>query len=127
MRGDFFVGKIWEGGEYITPGLDEKRLVHNPGVVYGNISDFMWNLQNAYSKYFNIKYKRKLTLFEWRFKAKLIDNDDYLNQCLAYVNFNPLKHEIVDNIDNYKWTSYHQMNKEKLKKYKDMSLDELEM
>lgn len=42
------------------------------------------------------------------------------------MNFNPLKHNIVDDINNYKWTSYHQINKEKIDKYKDLILDELE-
>ncbi len=99
------------------------------------ISKFMKKLQWAYSVWFRVKYPLenkgtgtliKLPVFEWRFKAKLIDNDDYLYKVLAYVNFNPLKHNIVDDINNYKWTSYHQINKEKIDKYKDLILDELE-
>ncbi len=96
----------------------------------------MKKLQGAYSVWLRVKYpledilgtgtQMRLPVFEWRFKAKIIDNEDYLEKCLAYVNFNALKHEIVDNIDNYKWTSYHQLNKVKLEKYKDLSLDELE-
>jgi len=49
-----------------------------------------------------------------------------LSKCLAYVNFNALKHGIVDNINNYKWTSYHQINKKEIEQYKDLFLDELE-
>jgi len=49
-----------------------------------------------------------------------------LEQCLAYISFNPVKHQIVDNIDDYKWTSYHQINKKRLEKYKDYILEELE-
>jgi len=56
----------------------------------------------------------------------LIQDEEYLAKCIAYVNFNPLKHQIVDNIDNYKWTSYHQIEKTKIEKYKDLLLDELE-
>ena len=94
------------------------------------LSDFMRKIQVSYAMYFKRKYEtglRGIPVFEWRFKAKLIDSDEYLEQCIAYVNFNPLKHEIVDNIDNYKWTSYHQFNKEKLEKYKDLFLGELEI
>ena len=99
------------------------------------LSKFMKKLQGAYSVWFRIKYPLedlgtgtpiKQPVFEWRFKAKIIDNDDYLNKCIAYVSFNPLKHEIVDNIDNYKWTSYHQIDKKKIERYKDLMLDELE-
>lgn len=98
-------------------------VISNPGA---ELSSFIWNIQNSYAKYFNLKNNRKWQLFEWRFKAKLIKDDDYLEKCLAYVNFNPIKHKIVDNIDNYKWTSYHQIDKSKIEKYKDLILDELE-
>jgi hypothetical protein len=57
----------------------------------------------------------------------MISSQAYLEQCLAYVIFNPLKHEIVNNIDDYKWSSYHQINKSQLEKYKDLQLDELEL
>jgi len=92
------------------------------------LSDFMRKIQVSYAMYFKRKYETglRMPVFEWRFKAKIIDTDEYLERCLAYVNFNPLKHEIVDNIDNYKWTSYHQLDKVKLDKYKDMNLEELE-
>lgn len=101
-----------------------------------NLSNFMRKVQWAYAMYFKRKYWEKLEtglsnirwpLFEWRFKAKIIDTDDYLYQCMSYVCFNPLKHKIVDNIDDYPWTSYHQLNKtDKVNKYKDLELDDLE-
>jgi REP element-mobilizing transposase RayT len=100
------------------------------------ISKFMKKLQWAYSVWFRVRYplediqgtgtQLKLPVFEWRFKAKIIDNDEYLEHCLAYVNLNPLKHNIVDNIDNYKWTSYHNINKKEVDIYKDFILKELE-
>ena len=72
-------------------------------------------------------YNLKGPLFEGRFHAKHIADEQYLAQCLAYVNFNALKHEIVQNIDDYPWTSYHQLSaKEKLSEYKDFLLEELE-
>ena len=93
------------------------------------VSDFMRKLQVSYAMYFKRNYETglKTPVFEWRFKAKLIKDEKYLAQCIAYVNYNPLKHGIVDNIDNYKWTSYHQIDKKKIEKYSDMILDELEI
>ena len=111
-------------------------IIHNIDKTWLQLSKFMKKLQGAYSVWFRVKYpledlttgvQIKQPVFEWRFKAKIIDTDEYLEKCLAYVNFNPLKHEIVDDIDNYKWTSYHQLDKGKLDKYKDMNLDELEI
>lgn len=99
-------------------------LLSNPGV---EISNFMWDVQNAYSKYFNIKYDRKWQLFEWRFKAKYIKDELYLAQCLTYVNYNAVKYNIVNNINDYPRTSYHQLeNKDKIDQYKDLVLSELE-
>jgi len=94
------------------------------------ISEFMKKIQWAYCRWHRIKFPldigTKLPFFEWRFKAKYIETDQYLEQCLAYVNFNPLKHNLVENIQDYKWTSYHQLDTHKISKYKDLILSELE-
>jgi len=92
------------------------------------ISSFFWDIQNAYGKYFNIKYERKGQLFEWRFRARLIQDEEYLTQCLSYVNFNAVKHKLVEGIKDYPWTSYHQiMDKNSVNIHKDLILDELEI
>ena len=92
-----------------------------------DFSQFMWKIQNAYAKYFNIQQSQKWQLFEWRFKTKKINSQKYLKQAISYVCFNPIKHEIVKNISDYKWTSYHQIDKKKIEDYKDLILRELEM
>ncbi len=57
----------------------------------------------------------------------MISSQEYLEKCIAYVNFNPIKHEIVKDIELYPWTSYHQLTQEqKENSQKDMILDELE-
>lgn len=60
------------------------------------ISNFMRKLQQWYAMYFKISSSSDLKIrwqfFEWRFKAKLIKDEDYLAKCMVYVNFNPLKH-----------------------------------
>lgn len=96
------------------------------------ISDFMRKIQQSYAMYFKVSsspdLKKRWQLFEWRFKAKLIQDQEYLERCLAYVNFNPIKHEIVKSIDDYERTSYHQLaNKDKINQYRDLVLDELEI
>ena len=99
------------------------------------ISNYMRKIQQWYAMYFKSKYSNsspdsniRWQIFEWRFKAKLISNDDYLAKCLAYVNFNAIKHEIVEDIMDYPYTSYHQLaNKDKIDQYKDLILDELEV
>ncbi len=96
-----------------------------------DISKFMKNLQWSYSIWHRTKYPlntlTKQPFFEWRFKAKLITDEDYLIKCISYVNFNAIKHEIVEKIEDYKWSSYHQVDKSKIEKYKNLILNELEI
>lgn len=93
------------------------------------VSDFMKKLQWSYSIWHRIKYPIdwKLPFFEWRFKAKFIDSDEYLYQCMAYVNYNALKHWIVSDIENHPWSSYHTLtNKGIFEPYREMKMWELE-
>ena len=82
------------------------------------ISDFMRKVQQSYAMHFKTKYKsispdlnivQIPQLFEWRFKAKLLDSEEYLQQAMLYVALNPIKHWIVDKIEDWDYTSYHQM------------------
>jgi len=93
------------------------------------ISDFMRRIQVSYAMYFKAKYETGLNIpvFEGRFQAKHIDSEEYLAQCMAYVCYNPLKHEVVANITDYPWTSIHQLSPDsKIHSYRDMILGELE-
>ncbi len=97
-----------------------------------NLSSFMKKLQGAYAMHFKRKYNTdnslKWPLYEWRFKAKLIDSEEYLYQCIAYVCLNPIKHKIVEDINDYQRTSYHQLeDKHKVMNSRDLELKELEM
>ena len=56
----------------------------------GKIPIFMKCLQLGYAKYFNTKYQRVGPLFQGRFKAKWIENDEYLLQVSSYIHRNPL-------------------------------------
>lgn len=57
----------------------------------GGITDFLRKFANSYTRYFNTKYDRIGPLFQGTFKAKLIENDEYLLQVSKYIHRNPLK------------------------------------
>src|SRR3989344_7106233 len=61
-------------------------------IVENGISRFMRSFAGGYSKYFNITHKRKGTLFQGPFKAKLIEDNDYLLHLSAYINLNDRVH-----------------------------------
>lgn len=48
---------------------------------------------NAYTRYYNQKYKRVGPLFQGKFKAALVDRDNYLLHLSRYIHLNPLGHK----------------------------------
>ena len=96
-----------------------------------SISDFMRKIQLSYSIYFKNKYSKlyQKSLFEWRFRSQIIGNLEYLHQSLAFTNFNPIHHNLINNILDYKYTSYHRLisvGTNHFEQYKLIKLDELE-
>ncbi len=97
--------------ENLSPGSTE-TLDLEPGLDFCLISEFMNRIQLSYAMYFNSKYgdtvKKglKLPVFEGRFKAKEILNDEYLAQVTQYIEWNAVKHEIVEKPEEWLYTSY---------------------
>lgn len=60
-------------------------------IVEGGISKFMEKLTTGYSKYFNKKHNHLGMVFQGRFKAQHVDNDEYLKYLFAYIHLNPVK------------------------------------
>ncbi len=61
--------------------------------------------------YFNKRYERSGNLFQGKFKAKHIDNDEYLKYLISYVHLNPIK--LIDQ----KWKENGIKNKKQSEKY----------
>lgn len=71
------------------------------------LSDFMHDLNNAYTKYFNGRYDRKGHLFRERFKSALVEKDEnYLLKMTAYIHLNPQKLNITTDAKVYPYSSY---------------------
>ncbi len=77
------------------------------------LSDFMRKIQVSYAMYFKKKNVDKIELkwvpvFQWRFKASLIETSD-LEDIESRVAFDPILHESVEDIQNWPYTSAHQV------------------
>ena len=70
------------------------------------ISRFMKQLTNAYTFYFNNKYKRVGGLMQGRFKAVSIDSDELLLHISRYIHLNPLVANLTKDLEDYLWSSY---------------------
>ena len=55
---------------------------------------FMQKLGTGYTNYFNQKYHRVGPLFQGKFKAILVENDNYLTHLSRYIHLNPI--ELID-------------------------------
>jgi len=70
------------------------------------ISGFMRDLNNNYTKYYNSRYERKGHLFRERFKSALIEKDSHLLKMTAYIHVNPEKLGLVRDAKDYPYSTY---------------------
>lgn len=70
------------------------------------VSIFMGNILNSYSRYFNIKNKRKGPLWESRFKNVEVSTDEQLLHLSRYIHLNPSTANLVEKPEDWKYSSY---------------------
>lgn len=75
--------------------------------VHG-IRKMFTNMQNAYSKYFNLRNERYGPLFQSRFKAMRVETDELFLHVSRYIHLNPTTSYLVDieDLPSYEWSSY---------------------
>ncbi len=71
-----------------------------------SVSRMMQYLGRHYVPYVNHKYSRSGTLWEGRFKASLVDTSSYLLACYRYIESNPVRAGMVENVSDYRWSSF---------------------
>ena len=81
------------------------HLLMTPATGDG-ISKTMQILGRYYVQYFNHQYQRTGTLWEGRYKASLIDSENYLLLCMRYIELNPVRADMVSHPSEYPWSSY---------------------
>lgn len=72
----------------------------------GNLSEIMRHINGAYTTYFNVKRKRAGHLFQGRYKAILVDADEYAKELSRYIHLNPVRAGITEKPVEYAWSSY---------------------
>ena len=72
-----------------------------------NLSKFMRGLNMNYAIYFNKKYRRSGHLWQGRFKSWFVTDEAYLYTLMCYIEQNPIKANIVKDIKEYPYSSYH--------------------
>ncbi len=67
----------------------------------------MKHLGQRYVQYINRTYKRSGTLWEGRFRSCLTQTEDYVLACYRYIELNPVRAAMVNQPQDYRWSSYH--------------------
>jgi len=75
---------------------------------YTNLSKAIQFLNDKYAKYFNKKYKRVGHLWQGRYKSYPLFDDAHFWVLAKYIERNPIKANIVSDINDYKYQSYFQ-------------------
>ena len=70
------------------------------------IAAFLGNLQNSYTRYFNLRHKRKGPLWEGRFKNVLVKTDRQLLHLTRYIHLNPVTDNLVEQPQEWRFSSY---------------------
>ena len=66
----------------------------------------MQSIGRRYVQYYNYTHDRTGTLWEGRYKATLIDSEQYLMTCMRYIELNPVRAGMVEHPEDYPWSSY---------------------
>jgi REP element-mobilizing transposase RayT len=72
----------------------------------GNLSRAMRHLNGVYTQCYNRLVKRDGALFRGRYKAIVVDGNNYLLQVSRYIHLNPIVAKIVNQPQQYIWSSY---------------------
>ncbi|HOW58947.1 MAG TPA: transposase [Candidatus Omnitrophota bacterium] len=75
-------------------------------VTQRGISDFMRLVLHSYSRYFNLKIRRKGTLWESRFQYVLVNNDAQALHLSRYIHINPCSAGLVSSPSDWEYSSY---------------------
>jgi len=86
--------------------------------VVNAVSKQFGNLFSSYAQSFNKQQGRKGILFEPNFERKWIDSDQYFRNLIHYVHFNPVHHGFVEDLRDWKHSSFESFFSEKSTKLK---------
>jgi putative transposase len=79
----------------------------------GNLARVMRHVDGLYTQRFNRSHRRDGTLFRGRYKAILVDVEEYLNAVVRYIHLNPIEVGIAKSPEDYRWSSHRQYLKPK--------------
>ena len=73
------------------------------------LSRTMKHLQGTYSRTFNRRWRRSGPLWQSRYQARLVEDQQYLDQVIIYIHLNPVRAGLVDDSVDYRLCGHREM------------------
>ncbi|MFA9559282.1 transposase [Evansella sp. AB-rgal1] len=70
-----------------------------------SISTTMKRIGVCFVSHYNWKYRTRGHLFQDRFRSENVETDQYLRTVVRYIHQNPVKAKMVDEVQQWKWSS----------------------
>jgi hypothetical protein len=82
---------------------------------WASLSEFVKEIKQSFSRYYNKGHNRRGTLWGERFKSLIVEDGETLINCLAYIDLNPIRAGITERPEDHRWNSigYHIQSKNK--------------
>ncbi|HEY5575792.1 MAG TPA: transposase, partial [Clostridiaceae bacterium] len=71
-----------------------------------HIGNLISRIHSIYTRFFNNKYNYLGHLFQDRYHIELVEDDAQLLSTSRYIHLNPVKAKMVENPQDYEWSSY---------------------
>ena len=71
-----------------------------------DLSSFVKELKERFSRWFNKHHERRGTLWMDRFKSVLVEDGEALRTMALYIDLNPVRAGLVEDPEDYRWTGY---------------------
>jgi putative transposase len=71
-----------------------------------SIAKVFQSVGRKYVQYYNYTYKRSGTLWEGRYRATIVDSEQYLLKLMRYIELNPVRASMTKHPADYPWSSY---------------------
>ena len=81
------------------------HLLATPTAV-DSISKTFQSAGRKYVQYFNFTYRRSGTLWEGRYRATVVDSEQYMLAVMRYIELNPVRAGMVVHPRDYPWSSH---------------------
>ena len=95
-------GSYRNNGELIP---DEDGGIERLRNRLGSVSDFIKELKQGFSRWYNRRHKRKGYLWSDRYQSVIIEKGDPELICSAYIDLNAVRAGIVQRPEDYRWCS----------------------